>query len=553
MRNLSKGMVAAMLLLFGATACADLEVTNLNDPDASRALQSAGDVESLIAGGFENWHDAQYQYTGPALFMSNQSFQHTSPWANAAMEYYGRIPRNRIENDPADVNYALWSSPWAINYSAMAAVADGLRALENPDTGVEEALGSDASNRLRAYGKFVQGMALGSIAILYDQAFIVDETTDLTVAQDPVGYMALMDAALGYLDEAITFAGAGFGGAGDIPAAWMSVDVSADQLARLAYSHKARFAANVARTPAERAAADWTQIASDAADGITEDWVMDMDNYAGWYAALLQYGTYPGWAQANYFVMGMADQAGNYQRWLDLALDDKLPNPTSGDVIVVTPDTRFVQGSTLAEQLDPVNTGSLFSIPDALPNVDDQWGIASVWKRPDRGTWRWSYYWHTDAEQYAYFNDFDWPQVTIAEMDLLRAEAAYRDGDMVTTASIVDTYRTANGLSAFTGTAYGPTDNASCVPRLPDNTCGDLWEALKWEKRMETHFKGIYGNSWFFDGRGWGDLFEGTPLQFPIPCLEAQTLGLLPCYTFGGSAGDFAAPVSTYAYPDETG
>jgi hypothetical protein len=253
----------------------------------------------------------------------------------------------------------------------------------------------------------------------------------------------------------------------------------------------------------------------------------------------------------NYYVAGMADQGGNYQRWLALmpTASGKLPNPSSGDVLIETADTRFPQGTTVADQ--EANPGSLFSVPD--------WGIANVWKRPDRGSWRWSYYWHTDAEAYSAFEDFAWPQVTKAEMDLLKAEGLYRTGDMPGAATIVSAYRTANGLSATDASGT----NVECVPHLPaaglgadaapgNAECGGLFEMLKWEKRMETHFKGIYGNSWWFDGRGWGDLFKGTPLQFPIPCQEAQTLGLLPCYTFGGSNGDMAAPMSTYQYPDET-
>ena len=55
----------------------------------------------------------------------------------------------------------------------------------------------------------------------------------------------------------------------------------------------------------------------------------------------------------------------------------------------------------------------------------------------------------------------------------------------------------------------------------------------------------------FIDSRGWGDLYAGTQLQFPIPCTELELAGMLPCYTFGGVGGDMAAPVSTYNWPDE--
>ena len=53
------------------------------------------------------------------------------------------------------------------------------------------------------------------------------------------------------------------------------------------------------------------------------------------------------------------------------------------------------------------------------------------------------------------------------------------------------------------------------------------------------------------DSRGWGDLFKDTPLEFPAPCKELQTLGILPCYSFGGSGGEMSAPASTYYFPPE--
>ena len=55
MRKAFKVLAIGSLVLFGASACADLEVTNLNAPDAARSLASAGDVSSLIAGGYNTF------------------------------------------------------------------------------------------------------------------------------------------------------------------------------------------------------------------------------------------------------------------------------------------------------------------------------------------------------------------------------------------------------------------------------------------------------------------------------------------------------------------
>jgi hypothetical protein len=68
---------------------------------------------------------------------------------------------------------------------------------------------------------------------------------------------------------------------------------------------------------------------------------------------------------------------------------------------------------------------------------------------------------------------------------------------------------------------------------------------------MEVQYTGLMGAPWWFDARGWGDLFKDTPLEFPAPCKELQTLGILPCYSFGGSGGEMSAPASTYYFPPE--
>ena len=530
----------ALLLIMLAAGCADLEsVTNLNDPGRDAALGSADAIEALVAGSFETWHDAQYQFTGPSLFLSAASFQYACPWAGVGREIYSRIPRVPIENDPGSFHYAYHAEPWNVLYSALSATGDGLGALEtSPEVASE--LGTAEHSRLMAFARFVQGVSHGSLALLYDRAIIRDEATDLTSEPRLVPYDTVLAAALDYLAEAASLAeGHGW----TIPESWMSVEVPADQLARLAHSYSARFRAAVARTPAERAAVDWDAVIADVDAGITGDWVMDMDPYRYWYAAAVDYGTYPGWAGSTYFILGLADQSGSYQRWLDRPVMDRIPNPdddrdgVADPILVVTPDTRFPQGSTVAEQ--EANPGSLYVIPE--------WGIQNVWKRPDRGTWRWGWYWHIDTRDYTFWEDFHWPEITAAEMRLLKAEALLRTGDAATAASLVNVSRTAAGLS--------PTDaigtNDSCVPRLPDGTCGGLMEMLKWEKRLETHYKGLHAAPWYFDGRGWGDLYRGTYLQLPVPCRDLEIMDELPCYTYGGPEDETASPGSVYDWPYE--
>lgn len=538
MRSTFKYLVVGSLLLFGGTACADLDVSNPNAADAERALASPGDVESLIAGALNSWFSGIASYSGPGMFLSNAAFQHNAPWANSGMETYARIPRVGIVNDVADPYYGNFTRVWYRSYRAIAAVADGLRAIEN-NPAVQEALTDEQITRARAFGRFVQGMSHATVALFYDRGFIIDETTDLLVAQEPVDYNALMTAALGYFDEAIQIANsADF----DIPSSWFPAagGMDSDYLAEVAHSYKARFRAQVARTPAERDAVDWGAVIADVDAGISDDFIMSYDWNAGWEIETMGYLTYFGWSQLAYYVHGMADQSGDYQRWLNTPLSEKSYEFAGGEpVLIVTPDLRYPQGTTVAEQRDN---------PGTLARMSSAGEAGGTWARPDRGTWRWSWYKARRYEEYWRNAVFDQPEITLAEMRLLKAEGIYRNGgDMGQVASIINESRTAAGLNATDASGT----NTSCVPKLPDGSCGDLLEMLKWEKRMTGAFTGIASVGWFWDARGWGDLFKNTYLHFPVPCQELQVLNLLPCNNVGGPGGEMGSPGSVYNYPDE--
>jgi hypothetical protein len=356
-----------------------------------------------------------------------------------------------------------------------------------------------------------------------------------------VDYNGMMDAAMGYFDEALQLASSGPNFT--IPATWDAATVSNAELVKIIHSMKARYMAAVARTPAERAGLDWQTIVNEIDQGVTEDWIQDQDPHKGWYNDAVDYGTYPGWQMMPYWIAGMADQSGNYQTWLNTPLADKQPILNGQDIVIVTPDTRFPQGNTVAAQMKA--PGTKFTIPD--PSVDD-WSITGTWARPERQTWRWSYYWASEYSAYTYWVDFAHPEIRATAQQMLKAEGEYRLGNLQQAADIVNTTRTAAGLNATDASGT----NTSCVPKLPDGTCGDLWEMIKWERRMNSRMVGLYDAPWYFDDRGWGDLFANTQLQFPVPCGELQLLDMLPCYSFGGQGGDSSAPVSTYNFPGES-
>lgn len=545
MRYFKSTVTAAALLLFGAAGCADLDVTNPNDPDRQKALATAGDVESLIAGAYNTWYNGTYHWVN-ALGWSNASFQSIGTMANAGNLEASGIPRQAIPNDPSYSDYhALVERPWQRSYRALAAVADGIRTLdENPDMAAQlEARETGSERRVRAMGKTAQAVATATLALYYDKAFVIDETVDVTEEQTPVPYTEMAEKAYGYFDEAIALAE---GGSFTLPASWMSVPVSNTKLVELLHSYRAIFRASMPRTEDE--AVDWNAVLADLDNALTETHVM-ANEYSTWYnGANLIVGGPNGWGADTYFIIGMADQSGDYQRWLSKPVAERMPwfgaNQDDDPFLIITPDERFPQGSTLAEQ--KANPGENYVIP-----TPEEWSydVSDHFTNAGRGTWRWSYYYNPSGYEYWFGLNTDLPHITIEELNLLRAEALYETGDRAGAAAIVNQTRTKYGLSPTT--ALGT--NLSCVPKLPNGECGGLFEMLKWEKRMETRGVGaLFVLTWFWDSRRWGDHYRGTPLQWPIPAEDLQVLQM-DVYTFGGvgEPEPSASAGSNYAWPGE--
>lgn len=541
--NARRCVMAAGLLLFGAAGCGDLEVAeNPNAPNTRRVLATAGDVESLIAGSFRQVYRANNtRNVGTPL--SVVAFEHSSMAANFGNIFYSTLPRSEIINDPSAQFYSLIANPWIFSYRGIAAASDGLRAL---DADMQADLGAERTRRAQAWAKFVQGWGHATLALLYDSAFVVDEKSDLSnLTTQP--YQEVLAAALGYWDEALGLIQPGM----EFPSSWGSRPITGAQLTQVIHSLRARHRAANARNPTERAAVDWAAVLADAQAGVTEDFLMDIDhvwkNWQGWDLANV-YSHAPGtWAFLNYMITGMADQSGNYQRWINLPIGQRshLMPPDETPMLIVTPDTRYPQGTTLAQQR--ANPGSQFIAPTNL---------GSQIARPERGTWRWSLYRLNPAWTCNRAGNWFWEaceplmeaEITAAEVRLLRAEAHLRMGGagLAQAAALINVSRTEHGLSP----ADAAGTNLSCVPKLPSGTCGDLMEMLKWEKRHEAWSMGLMQAPWYFEGRGWGDLYAGTFTQLPIPALEREVVGA-PSYTRGGPSDPTAAGPSVYAWPHE--
>jgi hypothetical protein len=383
-------------------------------------------------------------------------------------------------------------------------------------------------------------------------------------------YKEVMDSALVALQRSIDNTNAASAAGGfSLPGTWVPSPTvfNATEFIKMVRSYRARFRADVARTPAERAAVDWASVIADAQNGFTADHLITVDAtngpFTGWRRIYDPISGGGSWHQMPPFIIGMGDVSGNYETWLNTALGAR----GAGNVgfFMVTPDLRFPQGATrAAQQAD-------FKIQDCEVNggqVNGP-GIAASCKRyfvnrasadPLTGAgWGWSNYdfarFHWMFAKGAAGNPRtgDFLFFPKAEVDMLQAEGLIRTSKFAEAATLINLTRVKNGLPAITtfdGTSPVP-GGASCVPRVPvgptatSTVCGNMMEAMKWEKRMETAYTHVA--PWFLDGRGWGDLPEGTALFWSVPYQELQVRGYAVNQIYGAGPGVGNAPNSVAA------
>ena len=547
---MSKFRFVAGLLLMVALACKDaLVVEDQNDPDRNRALGRPADVESFIGATYAQIQNATLGGSNDDLQTQLQvmGMENTSALANFAMGPRGAIPRTPIENTRNSTGDAGNYRDFVVLHRAARMSTIGIAAMNHLVT-----LGSPAQDaRARSFARFVQGVAYGNLALAYDSASLVSETDDPQSIQPLSDYKTVMAAAYVMLDSAITIARAN-PALFPLPVTWINgLALDTATYFRLIHSYKARFRASVARTPADRAAADWNAIIADANAGITADFSVSMNPTAGWDVIwpVQSYATGPAnWHQMSQFWMGMADKLGGYDAWLATTPANRAP------FLVVTDDKRFPQGATRSAQ----NADTL------RPNYRTFTGFPYVRNRqsgedqPGQPLQISMYDFYRSRAFFVAGRIGNYPIMTRAEIRLYAAEGYVRTGNIAAAAVRIDSSRVTNGglpqLASVIGDTLTPMPGAAaCVPHVPDaaaaagpykaSKCGNLWDALKWEYRMETMYTG-YG-MWYFAGRGWGDLPEGTALYWPVPYQEMDTRRQV-FYSAGGVGGVGSAPHGNY-------
>ena len=498
-------LICCVAALVGSGACLDLQVENRNAPGRDRALATPEAVETLIQQSYRWWWwtDTHF-YPGAAMAVLADGV--SSSWANFGMNDASREPRERFNNSPEYAYEAVNLFAWQRAYLALSSAREGLRAVEARREEMVRVLGLARVEQMTAFATLVQAFTHSALAVIFDRSYVVTDSTvldELTLSR----YDVVWDSALALYDKFLDMAE---GAEWTLPSIWVGCDGdwTPQRAAEVAKAYRAAYRAQVARNPDERAAVDWDAVRADATPGLSSI-------YAGFYRPNPECGwswtgtkwpllLHEGWGRTDYRMLGPADASGEWERWINAGVNARRP-------FNIDTDDRRVTGGAFNDD------GIYFEYHGNSPF------------RPERGIYHFSHY-QDNRWDYIYQANFEerWPVFDQKELDFLVAEADYRSGDMASVMAIVNKYRRSGGLPSFANAGGVAPGGSRCVPQNADGTCGDLWEALKYDKRIEVHGYRMGIN--YTDDRGWGDLVAGSIDQFPVPGDELQLLGL-PNYT----------------------
>lgn len=467
--------------LLTASACADLDVTNPNNPDIKRALASGEDVKNIAVSTVNSWY-LTATYLEPYMMLSVTSDNGTGNFGNFGMRFNNLEPRVAYVNNSAGGDRAATESPWNFNYGTLGAANDVLIAIDN---GVEVPNGETA--KYKALAQFSQAASLANIAILFDQGFVVDEKSAGTKPEFKK-YPEVSAAAMAKWDALI----AGLNGKNDtydvsvIPIA--AGPLTSGMLSRMSNTMAARTLAYTARTPAENAAVNWAKVVSYAEKGLSGtsgagaayDFTVVGDNN-NWYSYIAFYGDEPTWLRVDMRLINLMD-----------------PNSPAKFTGTIPP-----AGSSA----------------DARFASDFQFHGAVIGD-PARGIYMQSPYSHKRYRFHARTSPSaatgPVPYVLQAENDLLWAEGLIRSGgSLATAASLINKTRVGRG---------------QLTPATAADGAAKLLDYLYYERAVE-----LFNTSGteLMDGRRFDKLQPGTLRHLPVPAKELEILRL-PIYTFGG-------------------
>ncbi|KAF0235870.1 MAG: hypothetical protein FD181_3177 [Prolixibacteraceae bacterium] len=472
-------ILVLLITVVSMTACEDLVVENLNDPDFNTAFSNPNDIKGVTGGLINRWFIAEQEYDGPALALWVTADAGTCSWGNAGMRVFGNEPRLEFDNKPSYADAVITENFYNTMYSVLSQSNDVLAQTINNGVTMDDG----STELVNAVAYFTQGVSLGYLGLLYDKAFIVTHETDLSVDIEPSAYKDVIAAAVASLDKCIAICNsASF----TVPSEWLPGESwTSAEFGRLASSFAARLMVYGARNKTDDNATDWAKVYTYAKNGIRKDFAPLADDVK-WLSLYHTYANYGGWGQVDMYVINL--------------MDPNLP-------------AKFPSSGLFS---DMPNNGKATSA-DARLESDFQY-LSSCPFRAERGYYHFSSYRYSRLDQYLKTWTEPMPTFYKAENDYLLAEAALRTNKVQEAANVMNTSaRVTRGK----------------LPALPADAA-QITQAIHYERMVELMVSGM--GVQYFQMRKENKLQAGAILHFPIPGSQLDVMQM-DYYTFGGSTG----------------
>ena len=536
----------------------NMNIENPNDPDRIRSLSQPSGLQKLIAGAARTWAETRGNYY--VMPLDAQADNYTASWNNAAMRFYSSVGSDcpdrcgwtNSSTAPEAAGGPTVEVLWYGYYNVLTSANNVLTGIETLHVCFDADCSVDSTNtqRNKAVARMLQGMALAGIAVIYDQGFVVDETTDLTnpKALPFSTRQAVRDAALAKLAQAYTEAGVlSWSTPTQTEGPWFGLTSGQEytnvQIQQLIRTMQAELIAMYPRNGAENTAADWAAVANYASQGISSGTPFNFEYYIDETTRECGVDCIKTWG--NSVSTERVDT--RVAALLTTNHVDPWPFPNGNPCPTVSSDARVGDGT-----FGPANNANYdqVAIAPADGGAGTDYACAGVAIFPPaRGSYHQSNLQHVRYHTLAYRGE-DWPAddgtgqdafYTTQMNDLLWAEGLLRSGgNAVTAAALINNSRvTRGGLPALTGAEGLPA----------------LITALQYEQEIEFMGQGVDP---FFNRRRSGytvpasggrpayndGLIPGTPRHMPVPAKELDIL-TRAVYTFGGPTGpDMSTSVS---------
>lgn len=509
--------VAALTMAAALGGCMGLDVTDPNNLSIGTVFTNPSNAEAALVGSFKAYTELA---RGSCPTIPLEIYANIQSSTSTTYLEYSVEPRQAINN--RDNLNCLSRYIFNTSYEAAAGAREAFigikeNGLKYGTISTQFPDGSDTPSR-KIFARFVIGVSQLKLALLMDQAYVTDTITPgyNQIVQDLTPWPAVLENAKVQLRAAITEAR----NAPNFTLPLLFVNnasnraITRDELIRVMQSFLVRADAYSARTPQQRAAVNWAGVLARLDSTVTRDFGYVADPaVAGTGSTYINNSFAQNTLRLSNRFIGPADTSGAYQNWL------RLPIAQRTAFVIATPDLRIRNATTPAPTVPTPAPIRIQRVTTTMGSAANAPYITSFYRNVR--------YLNVAADSGS--RTFV-PVITVQEMQFIRAEALFRLNRFAEAAAIINPSRVAAGLRPVG--VDGPPAGRDCVPRKDDGTCGSLWDAIMYEKRIELF--PLEGDINYLDARGWGRLLPGTPIHIPVNGRELITRGFA-FYTFGGT------------------